>query len=956
MTPPFNTGLWLLCLYHFGSRFAANIFFVTAQSAFFARVGVSALPWIYTAMNLVYISLQFVSMKSLQARSSVYLRRLALAFAALGAARFIFFPDAGFGFTTGFLLVVMVYELFFMQFFNHWLNDLFPLQEGKHSLPMIQAAGSLSFIASGLFLKLTLAFTSIDHLALAALILFLLAQALLPTISRHFGQTLPPAQIPLRSPAPIQAHAEPSPAPVSPAPPVLSDFAKCWCLLGFLTMIGKYWLDFQYSRAITTLYPNERDLAGFIAMFTATTDSLVLFGQMTVAGSILQRYPLPLVLSILPASCFLLGLWPTFTTSAWGVLVTQFFFTLIAKALHQSAGSLLLAAVPAAPRLRLMSASGIAASAGAMIAGLSLLLFQHALGTSTAFLLLETVFALMLLTTWVLARRWRTELVQGLAHLGTSESSISPGDSGDLGFSLDRSDARAIVLGQSGNAPHELLFSLTFSREEQYSIIRHLLEGSEQSRLSAIALISRLPVEDGATLLPPLLTDTQPPRVRASAVKALAVFGVDRSRETGSSALLSLLASPGLESRIRANLIEGLGEVADGTDFIEPVRKFLQDPDVRVRTAAIITLIRCSVSDEDVRQSLAALSHMLDNADSAFSRAAAVAAIGRLQHEAFLPELEKALNDSDPMVIRQAVIALGRIPIASSRQALTERRSRSVPPDLGPLFDSTIALLEQLTLDSVLALADDLTADERSMLLVSDHQPNGNPRREMLFKALSLADSDSRAALGPWLLEIRDASVLDLCSTFLAHSPAKIPFRPIIARARQLAFPEIIRLLAGSLERGALDVYDEILSGLWDRLLIGSAVREHLMETDPAYPLLQGTIALEEEFALVSRMTARRSPVPEEIVQALRKGARGDRFAVSLAIEILNPRLPETLAESARRFLRGHAGLESFRSIVTSLGFGEVLALPLNELTSRMNERITSSPRFATDFAGGPGS
>ncbi|MFZ2957130.1 MAG: HEAT repeat domain-containing protein [Candidatus Ozemobacteraceae bacterium] len=875
-------------------------------------------------MNIIYIAIQGLSLQKLKAQSAVYLRRLCFGFAVLtglfgiagiGSAAPSGTPSvttsgvqtiASWGIVTAFLLSVMIYELFFNQFFTHYLNDLFPLQEGKANLPIITAAGSLSFIASGLFLKITLSVMPLDAVLGIGLFFYLAFQLILPLIAKWYEGTTRPSSSQPRSPiqtpsaAPSAPFPEQAPNPQTlPAPPSgFSAFGRAFCLLAFLCILGKYWLDYQYSRAITDLFHGEKELAGFIGLFTASTDALVLIGQMTIAGPVLAAVPLPIVAGFLPAIVLLAGFFPLITGSAVGVLITQFLFTLTAKTFFNPVLGLLPAVLPAAPRLRLMGAMGMSASAGAMIAGVSLLFVQRLLGIQAAFVLLTVIFAGMLFLIGPIRAGYRRELLSAL----------------------------------DGIDVHARLEAMTplmhLSIDDRVPRVERLLNASEEDvRLAAIPLAAALPAATAVQLLSPRLADSESSKVRTAAVRALAALG-----STAITPIIAkTLSDPDVEPRMKANLIEGLGEFAGGATFLPEVVPFLEARDHRLRANAAVTIIRLGNRRDELETALSTLWDMLGESTAA-PRAAAVSALGRLQHEVFLPELGTILqSDPDPRVIFLAVQALAGIPLQAAADLLA-----GVHPSDGRFSPEVVEeakrareAIERMSLDSMVHLFDTLTAEERTALAGPLSHVGDKARREAIFTALALPDSQARAALSRFLLDLEDRTLLEFFRK--PEYPNLLDtFPPDTLLDVRLLSP----LFQVLLERGARLMYDSSIKSLWKRLFFVAACRERQAREAPEYSLCELTQAIEEEFALFAHLTAQRCSSPGDALEAMKKGISGDRFALSLALEVLRPQLAGEcdLASLVSAFLSCHSGQDSFVTAAKAHGAGDAEKLSTEKL------------------------
>jgi len=859
-----NALPWILGAYHFSVRCSINVFFILFQTEFFVRAGVHGLPYVYTAMNVVYIILQFASLQKLHHRSSDYLLRACGAWFLAVLARIIWFPDNSLAVATLYLLGIMVFELFFNQFFVHFLSDLFPLQDAKRHLPTIAAFGSLSCIASGVLLKLVLGIFPIGTILAGNLVLFGVSSLGFVALRVLGGSSGGGCKA--EGPAPDAATSR------------VEDFGgwplvKALATLSALNMVGKYWLDYQYSVAINKAWPTASELASFIAIFTAVTDAAVLFSQATLSGWALRSGGLVRTLGVMPIVVAALSLFIVVMPGTGLVLATQFAFSWLAKSFYQPSFSVVLGVLSSEARLKGMSTIGIASSCASMFASLVLIAVQDRFGPPPAFLALAAVFAVMASVVRKVDSIYAQEVV---SRLDTLEEIGDPA----------------------------LLESLVaLSPAEKRRRVERVLAGSEADQLSAISELSQVSPRDAGTLLLRLVEGEASPRVRASAAR---VIGSSGGREAACH-LWKLSQGKQLEPRVLANLLESLADLDAGDEIEREARTFLNHPHHRVQAAAAYAVIRWARGDSDLEAPLAALWRMLTS-DDALTRAAAVASLGNLQHEAFIPEIRDALSDKIEAVRRQAAKALEKIRTAEAAKSLRDAVGFIQPPALSDACATGASRLERLQVETVLQILDNLGADERMRAAELLSSLPGDPRGQLLWKILRLRDESIRRGLTSLLSGIPVPGLLDALDKALANVSEEVEwkedvFSRMVLEADCNWFQSLETRLPRLLGSVAPGLYDRILALLLRRIVIEGALL--VGENEPIG-------SLEGPVRRVLGLAANRCPDPAFAADALSKARGHGAFVASLSTEYFERHLGREVAYLLADVLNGLARPSEF--------------------------------------------
>ena len=154
-----------------------NLLYLSALTLFLQQLGAQKLPWVYLAVNVCFISVQFGLIARIPGKEGHWLlSRLSLVSVALSLSASYFLQGAS-GYTPLLILVLaMLTDLNSTQAFGNMANHFLTIQETKKNLPMIYASGSIGYILSGVSLKFVLDVVGIGTLLLGnAILLFGLA-------------------------------------------------------------------------------------------------------------------------------------------------------------------------------------------------------------------------------------------------------------------------------------------------------------------------------------------------------------------------------------------------------------------------------------------------------------------------------------------------------------------------------------------------------------------------------------------------------------------------------------------------------------------------------------------------------------------------------------------------------------------------------------------------------------
>ena len=861
--------LFLVSAYQFLVKAMVSIFFVTSLTIFLKNAGSKGMPYFYTAMNIVFITIQSYAARKLKGNSAGYLSISAWAFCVLAILR-VTLPGADHLYlVTAFILSVAVYDLFFNQFFINFCNDIYPLQEGKANLPFISAFGSLGYIASGVILKLALSVVDIRTVMAANVGLIFVSQGVLVLVSRAAGLKESPTKSDKSS---VESPTKSDKGPAKPGkkgkevgqeaiPEGIGSLGKYLVLVFFFQMFGKYWLDYQYAKTINAAFSTEEELASFIAMFCACCDFLVLASLMGLTGRLLKKIRLSTALSFIPVTLFFLCIPVIFTSSFYLIVACQFSFVFLARALHNPSAGLIVAIMPSKRRIRTMSYAGMAASSGSLLVGLSLLLVQDVLTTEVAF----SISLVMFLTTFIAVRY------------------IDSAYQGELNRALDEGS-------QEGRLAAARTLATVSSYPERLHRLGEFLQGDRALKLEAVSLARTLRPEDVAKLLLPLFSQEDDLHVQASAASTLVKCGGPSVRRT----LVEKLNDEQSDQRVRANIVEALGLVPEAQGLIKDILPLLSSDHHRVRANCAVTVIRLSQDERQVQQGLNTLWQMLDKKDEPLLRASALSALGRLQHFAFVPELTDSLRDSHEEVAQQALRALSQLPTPAVAELLHDYLDEKPPENLAQRTRTELNRIKRLNMEEVCQLLDAFSADERARVGNFLAGIEDDDEMSVVMQTLRLGDSSLRRAFTRFFKDVHDDKLYGrLRSCFKEEEDGswfidQDCLGQLVEETSLLTGDNLSKLMELLLEEVCIELYDSLILRLVKRLFV----------------LQAANAKTKDERELLFEILAARSSEAKRAMEALDKVTSGDSFAASVGVEFLNSQLPNALAAEVVRYLQ----------------------------------------------------
>lgn len=480
------------------------------------------------------------------------------------------------------------------------------------------------------------------------------------------------------------------------------------------------------------------------------------------------------------------------------------------------------------------------------------------------------------------------------------------------------------------------------NQAEAAQSLQHLIDGLKSStaaeRIEAARALADLG-HSAATAVPALIKalEDEDDEVRAQAARALGAIGPEAA--TAVDALTAQLDHS--EARVRGYAVRALGQIGEASRKTVPkLVELLTDADARVRRVAVDALARIH---PDPEQSIPLLVKVLHDADPQVVMPAIQAlaergkaavpvlieALGRDDSRYWaclilseigpdaaqsVPALRSVLDDEDPEVRMEAIVALGQIGPAARAAvpALQQKLASDIP---GVRYTAVFALAEIGDPSSVRPLEQSQSSDDPLLSALSAWalarlQPENQARLkkavDLLVPALASDDDSTQALAARALGELQ--------------APREM-VAPLLATTLEKATPEtqarMIDAMAGlgplAATRAAAALSDERLRVFAARLLqrIGADAKEAVPALTKAISSdsIEHEFRTEVHFALGSIGPAAKEAVPA-LIKALEHADEDVRFSACYALGQIGPDAHEAAAALRQNLAREDAQLQ----------------------------------------------
>ena len=681
---------------------------VAAFSLFMKRIGASNLPQIYVILNVISIVMQLfmLSRKEVSTFDLVVKMTILLLFVVIGA---VFFVDSAYTiFFFVLFIVVRMHDILCLTYFITYIQSVFPVRVAKAKMARILGFSSVATILGGFSVKPLVTILSFRTLFLIGAILITALLFMIAFCARLWPPTVSKS-LPADEDKPDRKGIF---SRVYDSFKVLgrSKLARNIVFVWFFFTFLRYLIDFQFSRSAAAIFASEADLAGFFGIFQSSLAMMTAMGQFTISARLMSFFKLGGAMCLGPMLQLLLCLVLCFWSWPWLIIGLQALWTLGFHITSRPAFSILLVPLKSNTRDRVSLLSSMAAATGSLFSGVFLLLFQHSLSFSAYFALLA---AFNLLFIFIALRLDRY-------YISTVEERVNSADAGTKIETLE-------ALGYLGQG------------RDVEQLTRLLEDSSANVRLQAVNRLTVLTPEQAEPLVRKLLDTEEDGRVQATLAKSLGEILGQRTLP-----LLCELVSSTKDLRVKANAIEALADLG-GEAEVALLETYLNSGNHRVRANTIAALTKLSKKRAVLDNALDRLVQML-RSEQAPMRAAAFAAVGRMNNPTLSNCLFVGLGDVEVSVRRNAIKALSRLRPAEALVKLQQVAEKDESSEIRQEATRVCRLIEEQKVEDLVRLASRLTLAQReqaaAMLRHSQGSGKGRVLRKMLASSVKPLPND----------------------------------------------------------------------------------------------------------------------------------------------------------------------------------------------------------------------
>jgi HEAT repeat protein len=610
---------WLISVANLLLKGTSNLLYIGILSVFLKHFGADFLPWFYIILNVSFIGFQFFVTPFLMGREGhplLIVTQIVTLGLTMGAS--VLIDSKQLYILIGCLAMARLMELITSQAFSAMNNELLSIQESKAYLSYIYAAGSIGYILSGLLLKLLIDIVSFNKLLLLNGIV---VSGLILTLA-YIGRVA--SVLGLRAAPKAQEQSKTKGGPSQPT--YKQGLARNLSLAAFLIVFNTFMVDFLYSGVISSHFTSSDTLASFMGVFGATTDLSIIVLQATVMNWVFSTVPMGRMLVAMPAALTMLCLAFWVSPSFAVVVAIQYLVMANSRMLTQPSTVIYMGALKQSDRIYYRRDMSVMSSLGSLLVGIMLIFTKNIFSTKILFVLVGVFYVV-------------------LSYLHSKlDKSYSDTLQDNLLVDEDREDQNW----------HRMLDFLTY--EDRLNKITIMLESKDPKiRLASIKACFKLKGPDVKRLLQrALLAETENSCILEITRVLMSILG------ESSWELIAETIEGTTDERLVADIVEAIGLVGKEASFEKHLLPFMDHEHHRVRSNAIMSVLRLSFSKEQIMLSLSRLVEMT-KAPNRLYRAAAAGVMGELQLPLFVSALEDLGADSEASVNKTAAFALYKI-------------------------------------------------------------------------------------------------------------------------------------------------------------------------------------------------------------------------------------------------------------------------------------------------------
>lgn len=631
------------------------------EALFFARVGVQSLPYLYMGLGLItlFTTLTLTAVLGSVSREKLYLALLLIMAALLVGARLLLTVTQNWVYPTLWLGKEVLNTLLGLLSWGV-AGIVCDTRQAKRLFPLFGAGRILGSVLGGLSTQLLVSLIRTENLLLAWAGMMALAFGLgwlLLSGGRPAGFQKPGGSHPFRKGRAPNAFAAFLGEMQQGYQYVRRSSLMRWVsVAAILFSILYFSIALPFSKGVTTQFPDEDSLAGFLGLFNGLHTAAAFLASLFIANRLFARFGVVNMVLVF-GGIYLLGFGALMAFASFPVLIAFRFSQMIWLAgIADAAYQVLFNAIPTTRRDQVRAfIGGVPEQAGTIIAGLILVIGEQALQPAQLYFIGLTAGALTVFVFWRVRRAYGQALVDAL-RAGQPQLFFAE----EQPFGGFRQDAAAVA-----------------------AAVRGLGDADPIIRRVSAEILGHLSVPEAIHALVNALKDTEA-TVRVASLRALA-------SARAAPALLDVAAclrDPEPEVRAQAILtLRALAEYPHG--LLAHVRPLLADSDSLVAVNAAVTLLRhapdsqardllrrlCMMGDIGERvNALRALGEwgdaeafelvcveLEDLAAPGMVRAVAATTLAKIDSARAIAPLVQTLGDDDDSLREAAALALGQI-------------------------------------------------------------------------------------------------------------------------------------------------------------------------------------------------------------------------------------------------------------------------------------------------------
>lgn len=610
----------LILLVGFALNFTSNFSLVIGASIFLKNQGASQVPYFYILLNTLSIVLGMACY-----RFNFQGKKWLVMIVSIMTVLLLLFGLSEVAFERRVVYGVYVsaglFHIYAFIFFWNFVNDSLTIRELKSWVGIMSGVFSCGAILSGFLMKPVLNKLPIHQCFVLAGGVYALLVILLIVAMKS----------PKRTETELEKKGEDPPTISNPLVMMCAAFVFSYAFI-------RYFLDYRYSIAITQLFTSETDLAVFMGTFNSVLRTLTIAYHVSLSAKVLRSISISQAMGVVPALVPFLCFLNLFWDNPWAVIAFQFLLIFFLNGFTQPTINVLFSALDSRikGKARFLN-EGIFFCFAVLLAGGLALVYERIGFESNAFF--YTLLAVAIL--WFLLSSKLTKV-----YLAALQSNLS---------------GEAMVAGRDFVFSQGLVNQVDFSTQLGETI-RNKSRGRRQW-IRRLVLNSHN--SDARSLLRDILLDSKNPELQLEVSRAICRAKLDYYFE---GVLADMLEQGTHFTEEQIIYVLDSYAISGRASFLSQVRPFLKSENPRLKARCILHIIKLSSWKAEIQESMQELIAMLESEDS--SKISAIAVLGELGLECFLPALESLGSQSSGEVLEAVALSLGKIQSVQSVQIL----------------------------------------------------------------------------------------------------------------------------------------------------------------------------------------------------------------------------------------------------------------------------------------------